>query len=374
MAAGPVAVPIESLSNDPRTGVACPICGATDGLEAVTLREMLFGTREAFEYLRCSACGVLWLREPPDDLSQFYPPGYYIAPPLPAAPRRSAPARWLHRQAAARKLFGGHRRTAALARRVGPPLVADVLAVRPMVRASGLQSFDDPILDVGCGPVPQRLHQLANLGFTRLLGIDPMIPASLTVDGVRIERQMLDEVSGRFALIMFHHSFEHVPDPRATLRAATERLRPGGAILIRTPVMGTWFWETYGTSWWELDAPRHLFVHSLMSLERLGAEVGLELREVQYDSTYLEIVASEQIARDIAWREPASCWRDLEAPDLQERVRSAQKIVRQLNAAGRAGRAAFLFRYPSAGGPSARTGQRTPEPAATARAERPSAA
>jgi SAM-dependent methyltransferase len=329
---------------------------------------MLFGTREAFDYLHCPACGVLWLRNPPEDLSAYYPPGYYIEPPPPATRRLPALMRWLHQEAAARRLFGGHRLAAALARKVGPPLAADVAAVRPMIRASGLRSFDDPILDVGCGPVPERLHQLAQAGFRRLLGIDPMIPASLVNGGIPVQRQALDEVAGPFALIMFHHSFEHVPDPRATLRAAAERLRPGGAILIRTPVMGTWFWETYGTSWWELDAPRHLFVHTPRSLELLGTEAGLELRDVEYDSTYLEIVASEQIARDIAWRDPASRWRDLDAPELAASVRSARETVRQLNAAGRGGRAAFLFRQPGGGQAGARPV--SPPPSRRGRRER----
>ena len=357
--AAPISVAFGAGS--PALEALCPICGASDGIESVSLREMLFGTREAFEYLHCPACGVLWLRNPPDDLSAFYPPSYHIGgPPPPSRQPLHGLSRWLHQETAARKLFGGHRFAAALARRVGPPLAADVAAVRPMVRASGLRSFDDPILDVGCGPVPERLHQLAHAGFRQLVGIDPMLPAGLVNGGIRVERQTLAEVSGPFALIMFHHSFEHVPDPRATFLEAAERLRPDGAILIRTPVMGTWFWETYGTSWWELDAPRHLFVHTPRSLELLGAEAGLELRDVTYDSTYVEIVASEQIARDIAWRDPASCWRDLDIPELAVSVRSARETVRQLNANGRGGRAAFLFRRPGVGGVGARGVNRLP--------------
>ena len=348
MAAGGTAVPIGPVPGAASLppGSICPICGASDGLESIVLREMLFGTRESFEYRHCHTCGVLWLREPPDDMSAFYPPSYHADPPSTPTGRPLGPGRWLQQEAASRRLFGGHRFTAKLARRFGSPLPNDVEAVRPLVRASGIASFDDAILDVGCGPVPERLQQLALVGFRRLLGVDPMIPSSLAYQGIPVERLTIDEVPGQFALIMFHHSFEHVADPRGTLRAAAQRLRPGGAILIRTPVMGTWFWETYGTSWWELDAPRHLFVHTARSLELLGAEAGLELRKVVFDSTYLEIVASDQIARGIAWRDPGSSWRNLESPELATTVASARETVRQLNAAGRGGRAAFLFRAP----------------------------
>lgn len=339
-----------TLAEPPPTAAAsaCPICGSKGPLEPYTLREMLFGTRERFDYIHCRTCGVLWLAAQPEDLSPHYPATYHTAREHPHGDGNEyLLTRWLRGQLVARRLFGGHAIGAALARRLGLHPGPEVGAVRAMVRAARLRSFDDPILDVGCGPVPERLWQLSRAGFRHLLGVDPMIAREVT-EGIPVRRATIHELHGSFALMTFHHSFEHVRDPRETLIAASRLLRPGGAIVIRTPVMGTWFWDTYGTNWWELDPPRHLFVHTQRSLEILAADAGLALERVDYESTYLEILASDQIARDIPWRDPASCSGDLAAFDLQPAIAAAGVTAKRLNAERRGGRASFVFRAISA--------------------------
>jgi hypothetical protein len=251
---------------------------------------------------------------------------------------------------AARRLFGGHRISAAIGRRLGPPLGREVKAVKTVVARSGLRSFADPIVDVGSSPTPDRLVLLARAGFRDLLGIDPLLPADTTYHAIPIRRMSIAELAelqpGRYGLITFHHSFEHVGDPLPTLRAAATLARPGGAVLIRMPVMGTYFWEQYGTSWWELDPPRHLFVHTERSLELLAREAGLELRHTDYESTPTEVVASEQIARDIPWRDARSFKSDPEQPEGRRLYAESAELVKRLNAEGRGGRARFILRKP----------------------------
>jgi SAM-dependent methyltransferase len=305
---------------------------------------MLFGTRETFEYRRCPACGVLWQPRPPADLSPYYPPAYHSVQQQPGTARALSPVHnLLHAQLAANRLFGGHVVGATIGRLVGPAISLDVTAVQWLVRQAGLRSFDDPILDAGSGPVPERLVRLRRAGFRRLLGIDPWIARDSSYEGIPVRKLQLNDVEGRYGLIMFHHSFEHVRDPRGALRAAVERLRPGGTILIRTPIMGSWFWQEYGVDWWELDAPRHVFVHSIESLRRLGGELGLELRRVAFDSTYVEIIASDQIRRGVAWRSADSYLVDPTTvpPDA---VEAAKASVRALNQEGRAGRGLIFLR------------------------------
>ena len=205
-------------------------------------------------------------------------------------------------------------------------------------------SFDDPILDVGCGWRAVNLANLQKVGFRRLLGIDPFLDGDGEYEGIPLKKRSIEEQDGAFQAITFHHSFEHVPDPAATLAAAAQRLRPGGTILIRTPVMGTWFWEKYGSAWWELDAPRHLWLHTQASLEILGRRAGLSLVDVVWDSSHLEVIASEQISRDVAWRESGSWYRDPPAGFDDETIAGYKALVTDLNREGRAGRAGFYFR------------------------------
>jgi SAM-dependent methyltransferase len=346
-----MSTPPEPATSAPSQPIAtvvadCPICGSRGPARRYVLREMLFGTRQTFEYLHCASCGVLWLAEPPEDLAAFYPPDYHVpAGVAPSVRPLRGLSGWLHDGVAAQVLFGGHGRRAALGRRFGPPLRDDVEALRDFVGQAGLRSLDDPILDVGSGPYPERLVKLRAAGFRRLLAIDPLLPADRVVDGIPVLKRTIQDVRGLFALVTFHHSFEHVPDPAEVMTAAARLVRPGGCLLIRTPVMGTWFWEHYGTSWWELDPPRHLFVHTEASLVRLASAAGLELERVVFDSSALEVLASDQIGRDIAWREPGSYWSDHGLVSPSE-VSAARGLAARLNRAGQGGRAAFFFRRP----------------------------
>jgi SAM-dependent methyltransferase len=308
---------------------------------------MLFGTRERFDYLLCRRCGTMRIASVPPDLARYYPPDYYdgggVEPTEPESKRRSpAAAAGAIRDEAL--LLGRRRRLARWTRRWAPPLAAEVRRGSAFTRRAGLRSFDDPILDVGCGRRAMNLLNLRTLGFRRLLGIDPFLEGDGDFAGIPLRRRSIEEQSGSFQAITFHHSFEHVPDPEATLASAARRLRPGGVLLIRTPVMGTWFWEQYGTAWWELDPPRHLFVHTRAGLELVAGRAGLALVDIVWDSSYVEIIASEQIARDVAWREPGSWYCDPPAGFDAETILEYRSRVATLNEGGRAGRAGFYFR------------------------------
>jgi SAM-dependent methyltransferase len=325
----------------------CPICASSEAPDRFELREMLFGWRETFAYLRCPSCGALRIANVPTDLGRHYPPDYYGEDAGSTVPRPSRSLGLSAMAGAARDrsvLLGRGRRRARLLRRWAPPVAADVRRSSVFTRRAGLRSFDDPILDVGCGRRATNLATLRSVGFRRLLGIDPFLEADGDYEGIPLRKQSIHDVTGSFQAITFHHSFEHVPDPEATMVAAARHLRPGGVVLIRTPVMGTWFWERFGTAWWELDPPRHLWLHTQGSLERIALAAGLSLVDVVWDSTYVEVIASDQIARDIAWREPAS-WSVAPPAGFDEAtIASYQAMVADLNRSGRAGRAGFYFR------------------------------
>src|SRR5258708_39040585 len=113
----------------------CPICGNDEPKPRYHIREMLFGTRDAFDYWHCQGRGVLWLWHPPADMSAHYPDAYFDGP-MPAEappPARGGIQRWLRDELTARRLFGGHRIGAALARRLGPPVRRAVRDVEDLV-------------------------------------------------------------------------------------------------------------------------------------------------------------------------------------------------------------------------------------------------
>lgn len=274
----------------------CRVCGNCSDSRVYVAREMMYGFGDEFEYFMCSECGCLQISEVPADLSKYYPPHYYSFSSS-EIPRQE----WkmgLNRSRS-RHLLGARSVTGAvLAALLGDPLPA-------WIRGLGID-VDSRILDVGCGSG----HLLASLhrqGFSNLTGVDPYVPEDRSQSGViRVFKRNLGHLQETFDLIMLHHSFEHVPDPLATLRAVRGRMRPGAAVVIRVPVVPSEAWDEYGTDWVQLDAPRHLHLHSLKSMEVAAGSTGLTIESVEFDSTTLQFLGSEQYRRGIPLEDPRS--------------------------------------------------------------------
>ena len=320
----------------------CPACGVGGAGDPLEIPEMMFGTGETFSYTRCRACGSLRIDDVPADLDRHYPPLYRSRSVGP--PDAGTPPSTFSRLRGGAELFGA----AQLVRRVLgrlAPLPRSYDAVVPLVRQAGLRSFDDPILDVGCGTNPGRLHLLREAGFRNLTGIDPFLDADTVIGGVPVLRREIDDVDGPFALITFHHSLEHMPHPRATLRAVRARLRDGGACLVRTPILPNALWDRYGVHWAELDAPRHLVVFSHDGLVSAAADAGLRLEAVLPDEGSFELIASEQYSRGISLYAPNSHVVDpTGSPFSPEDLKGFTREAKRLNKEGGYGRAGFWFR------------------------------
>ena len=98
---------------------------------------------------------------------------------------------------------------------------------------------------------------------------------------------------------MTHHSFEHMQDPLEVLKRFYQLLKPDRFLLIRVPIVSSFAWRHYGVHWVAIDAPRHLYLHSLKSVEMLSKRAGFRLIDVVFDSTEFQFIGSELYLRDI---------------------------------------------------------------------------
>jgi SAM-dependent methyltransferase len=106
-------------------------------------------------------------------------------------------------------------------------------------------------------------------------------------------------VNQQFDFVILSHSFEHMPDPMNALKDVYRIVKPGCRALLRIPIFPSFAWETYGVNWVQLDAPRHLFIHSKKSISILAKEAGFQSVDFSYDSTAFQFWGSEQYLHGI---------------------------------------------------------------------------
>lgn len=251
---------------------------------------MMFGMTESFTYLRCAACGVLQLADVPSDLASYYPSeGYYSVNRRPGLLKRWA-------MNARDRGYVKHSIAGNWLLRKFPNGALDAT-----LRAS--RGRDSRILDVGCGS-GDLLQSLSRLGFNHLHGVDPLLDKSTSVNGVHLIAGDLGAVTSEFDLITFHHSLEHMPQQATVLRQARERLARGGQIIVRVPTCDSFAFELYGSDWFQIDAPRHLFLHTRRSIELVAQQSGLEVVEFYCDSQSMQFWASDMYKDDVILNSP----------------------------------------------------------------------
>ncbi len=321
------------------TEARCPVCDAP-APHVHLVREMMFGTRAPFRYGECPACGLLWLLDVPDDLSPFYPPNYYAFGV--AESRRPTGVRgWMRRAKLTHAL--GHATLAGAVLetlRPAPPLTRTL----EWMKAAGV-GLESRILDVGCGQ-GKDLCELANAGFQNVTGLDPFIAGDIEYsNGVRIRKGALGDVAGPFDLVMCHHALEHMDAPLDQMRAMAALLAPAGTLLIRIPLADSLAWERYGTDWVQLDAPRHLFLHTRKSMAHLERKAGLREDAVVYDSSGFGFWGSELYRRGMQLQSPDEALDHAGRPVLSDDELAAfERVADDANRDARGDQAAFYLR------------------------------
>lgn len=79
-----------------------------------------------------------------------------------------------------------------------------------------------------------------------------------------------------YDVIVMWHSLEHMTNPLQVLKAAAERLAPGGILAIAMPNPDAFQFRLLGKNWTHVDAPRHLFLFPASFMRQAGRFLGLE--------------------------------------------------------------------------------------------------
>jgi 2-polyprenyl-3-methyl-5-hydroxy-6-metoxy-1,4-benzoquinol methylase len=231
--------------------LACALCGSMDAQPVLEKTINGPGAALPFRLWRCSSCNLV-RTEPqltPQALEPYYREEYWggIGP---------ADVNWIRRDQ--------RHRTGFLYRFRREGSVLDVgCGLGFFLRALDPKRWDR----YGIEPMPVPYREAA-----RSLGSDRILSKELTAAGLP---------SGRFDVVTFWDSLEHLPNPRAILQEVGRLLRPGGIVLIGLPNFGGYQARHFGEDWFGLSLPHHLCHYTSATLTRLVEHCGFRVRVME---------------------------------------------------------------------------------------------
>ena len=277
----------------------CKICSNSVDNKIHVVKEMMLGLREQFDYMECANCGALSLVHIPIDLSKYYPHNKYYSF---YNTNHNFIIAFIKNQLL-NKLLKYYRGRFNL---IGKILSYNYNLNRKYSWVSNLKDipFASKILDIGSGS-GKYLLELFQLGYKDITGIDPYNPTNIKLNNsVTVYNCDIENLKDKYDFILMNHSLEHMINQDQIFLELKRLLNPGGKVLIRIPFIGH-AWELYGVNWYQIDAPRHMTIHSLKSLKILCNRHNLEIQFIAHDSNDYQFKFSEQYRLNLALFENA---------------------------------------------------------------------
>jgi SAM-dependent methyltransferase len=270
---------------------SCRICGTQPSGNSLLVREEMYGTGDDFEYYLCKYCGCLQIKDFPENLHRYYPNNYHNNGAK--SDVRGVFKKW--RRAIKKRVILTHPKFISPIIRLWLKSYSDFWIYRRI----GLQ-LSNKVLDVGSG-YGEKIKEIQSAGVKDAQGVDLFINSDVYCDNKRlVTKGTIYSINGQFDVILFHHSLEHMFDQYEVLVKARELLADFGKVLIRIPTVSSTAFLEYAEKWYQLDAPRHQFLHSHKSIKYLAEKSGFIISDIWCDSDELQFIISEQYKRNIS--------------------------------------------------------------------------
>lgn len=197
-----------------------------------------------FDHYRCPKCDLIFISPIPENLGDYYPQTYYFVPestdPLNAAAGHERyKIEIIQRYVKQGRLL-----------EIGPSLGCfTYLAKKSGFEAEAIE------MDARCS---KFLNEVAGI---------PTVNSSDTCAALKTLKP--------FDVITLWHVIEHLPNPWVTLDAISEKLNPGGILVLAAPNPDAFQFHILGRYWPHVDAPRHLMLIPSQSLVEKMKTLGM---------------------------------------------------------------------------------------------------
>lgn len=308
----------------------CPICENKNNNQSFIVKELQQGFREEFEYIECSNCGCLFIKEIPKNIGKYYDTDY-----IPHNYKNTIKDKILD------KIYAMYIANNKIIKLIQGNNVFITIKFWNSLSEKGIMTKNSSILDVGCGD-GAFLNILKNGGFTDLTGIDLFVDEENMRKGIKIHQSSLEDFKpGRkYDVIISNHAFEHMDNQLENLKCFENLVQDNGIIVIRIPVKSQPVWERYGVNWYQIDAPRHFFLHTVESFKILCSKTNLVVEDIIFDSYDDAFIYNEKYKRGLSMRDPE--WETFKLDDETEN--RLKEEIRELNNKNQAEQAIFALR------------------------------
>jgi 2-polyprenyl-3-methyl-5-hydroxy-6-metoxy-1,4-benzoquinol methylase len=146
------------------------------------------------------------------------------------------------------------------------------------------------IIDFGCGN--GGFLELARTNAKNVIGIEleKALQSSFTTRELTVYSHQNEAIESgqKWDIITAFHVFEHLPDPRETLKALSSLLYGGGEIIVEVPSSDDVLLTLYnnesfqGFTYWS----QHFFLFNAITLKKLVEQAGLRLNWVKHVQRY----------------------------------------------------------------------------------------
>jgi 2-polyprenyl-3-methyl-5-hydroxy-6-metoxy-1,4-benzoquinol methylase len=243
--------------------VNCDLCGKDDARFVYHVMDTNYGTPGEFSIVQCQQCKLVYLNPRPSlsEYPRIYPDLSYDPFVTSQTSAKVAPNQTLWQRG--RQLTG----------------------LDPVGR----------VLDVGCAD-GSFLKVMSELGWS-CVGIEPNPRASNFAReqlGLDVRQGNIFDVSDseKFSLITFWDVLEHVPSPQAALVHAHKLLQPTGHLVLSLPNWHSFERYLFRQQWISIDAPRHFYHFSPITIRALLANCGFEIEQSNAQAPVMSLASN----------------------------------------------------------------------------------